>query len=133
MAQILSPAFPVGGFAWSQGLEWAMDQGAVTRATLSQWLADWMDHGAGWTDAVLAALSLRGLAFATAALAIVALVQAGALTTLLVSDGAGVRYGTASGPQAGGLSVSHPDALARAVSYLKLRNAEIDDPYSLPL
>ena len=36
-----------------------MDQRAVTRATLSQWLADWMDHGAGWTDAVLAALSLR--------------------------------------------------------------------------
>jgi urease accessory protein len=59
LAQILSPAFPVGGFAWSQGLEWAMDQGAVSRATLSQWLADWMDHGAGWTDAVLAALSLR--------------------------------------------------------------------------
>ena len=59
LAQILSPAFPVGGFAWSQGLEWAMDAGAVTRATLPQWLADWLDHGAGWTDAVLAALSLR--------------------------------------------------------------------------
>ena len=35
LAQYLSPAFPVGGFAWSQGLEWAMDQGAATRATLS--------------------------------------------------------------------------------------------------
>jgi len=59
LAQVLSPAFPVGGFAWSQGLEWAMDGGTVTRATLPQWLADWLDHGAGWTDAVLAALSLR--------------------------------------------------------------------------
>ena len=57
--------------------------------------------GGGWLDAIIAALSPRGLAFATAALAIVALVQAGALTTLLVSDGAGERYGTASGPQAG--------------------------------
>ncbi|WP_322626700.1 urease accessory protein UreF [Paracoccus beibuensis] len=57
--QMLSPAFPVGGFAWSQGLEWAMDAGLVTRATLPQWLADWLDHGAGWTDAVLVALSLR--------------------------------------------------------------------------
>lgn len=36
-----------------------MDAGLVTRATLPQWLADWLDHGAGWTDAVLAALSLR--------------------------------------------------------------------------
>lgn len=57
--------------------------------------------GRGWLDAIVAALSPRGLAFATAALALVALVQAGALTTLLVSDGAGERYGTASGPQAG--------------------------------
>ena len=57
--------------------------------------------GGGWLDTIVAALSPRGLAFATAALAIVALVQAGALTTLLVSDGAGERYGTASGPQAG--------------------------------
>lgn len=59
LAQYVSPAFPVGGFAWSQGLEWAMDQGAVTRATLPDWLADWLEHGAGWTDAVLAALALR--------------------------------------------------------------------------
>ncbi len=59
LAQILSPAFPVGGFAWSQGLEWAMEGGIVTRATLPQWLADWLNHGAGWTDAVLVALSLR--------------------------------------------------------------------------
>nr|WP_239986038.1 urease accessory UreF family protein [Paracoccus sp. SY] len=59
LAQVLSPAFPVGGFAWSQGLEWAMDGGLVTRATLAQWLADWMDFGAGWTDAVMVALSLR--------------------------------------------------------------------------
>ena len=59
LAQYLSPAFPVGGFAWSQGLEWAMDQGVVTRASLREWLADWLAHGAGWSDAVLVALSLR--------------------------------------------------------------------------
>ncbi|QBX35632.1 urease accessory protein UreF [Paracoccus liaowanqingii] len=57
--QMLSPAFPVGGFAWSQGLEEAMDRGVVTRATLPHWLADWLDHGAGWTDAVLVSLALR--------------------------------------------------------------------------
>lgn len=59
LMQILSPAFPVGGFAWSQGLEWVIDQRIVTRTDLPQWLADWLDHGAGWTDAVLVALALR--------------------------------------------------------------------------
>lgn len=59
LAQYLSPAFPTGSFAWSQGLEWAMDQGAVTRATLPSWLEDWLSHGAGWSDAVLVALALR--------------------------------------------------------------------------
>ena len=59
LSQLLSPAFPVGGFAWSQGLEYAMDGAWVTRATLPQWLADWLDHGAGWSDAVLLSLALR--------------------------------------------------------------------------
>lgn len=59
LAQYLSPAFPTGGFAWSQGLEWAMEQGAVTRASLPRWLGDWLDHGAGWCDAVLLSLALR--------------------------------------------------------------------------
>ncbi|WP_410217495.1 urease accessory protein UreF [Paracoccus sp. (in: a-proteobacteria)] len=59
LQQVLSPAFPVGGFAWSQGMEYAMDQGLVTRITLPQWLADWLDHGAGWTDGVLVALAVR--------------------------------------------------------------------------
>lgn len=59
LAQYLSPAFPTGGFAWSQGLEWAMDQGAVTRGTLPEWLEDWLDYGAGWCDAVLLSLALQ--------------------------------------------------------------------------
>ncbi|MBK4217416.1 urease accessory protein UreF [Paracoccus caeni] len=59
LMQLLSPAFPVGGFAWSQGLEWVIDQGIVTRKALPQWLANWLDHGAGWTDAVLLSLALR--------------------------------------------------------------------------
>lgn len=57
--QVLSPAFPVGGFAWSQGLEWAMESGRASRGSLPVWLADWLDHGAGGTDAVLLALALR--------------------------------------------------------------------------
>ena len=36
-----------------------MDGGIVARESLPQWLADWLDHGAGWSDAALVALSLR--------------------------------------------------------------------------
>jgi urease accessory protein len=50
----LSPSFPVGGFSYSHGLEWAIEDGTVTdRDTLDAWLADILRHGAGWTDAVL--------------------------------------------------------------------------------
>ena len=50
----LSPAFPVGAFAYSHGLEQAIRDGAVTDAqTLTAWLAALVEHGSAWTDAVL--------------------------------------------------------------------------------
>jgi urease accessory protein len=50
----LSPAFPVGAFGYSHGLETAIRQGAVRDAdTLSSWIAGLIEHGGGWTDAVL--------------------------------------------------------------------------------
>jgi urease accessory protein len=49
----LSPAFPVGGFAWSAGLETAIVDGRVTtRAALADWLGGTLAHGSLWTDAV---------------------------------------------------------------------------------
>lgn len=60
LVQLLSPAFPTGAFAYAQGLEWAMDCGAVhDAASLGEWLADVIEHGSGWSDAVLLSLSLR--------------------------------------------------------------------------
>ncbi|OYX43863.1 MAG: urease accessory protein UreF [Rhodobacterales bacterium 32-67-9] len=60
LIQWLSPAFPTGGFAYSHGLEWAISAGQVTTArALAEWLADILDCGAGWQDAVLLSLSLR--------------------------------------------------------------------------
>lgn len=51
----LSPAFPIGGFGYSHGLEAAIREGAVTDAReLSGWIAGLLEHGSGWTDAVLA-------------------------------------------------------------------------------
>jgi urease accessory protein len=50
----LSPAFPVGAFSYSHGLETAIREGTVTDAdALSAWIAGLVEHGSGWTDAVL--------------------------------------------------------------------------------
>ena len=50
----LSPAFPVGAFGYSPGLETAIREGTVGDAEgLSAWIAGLVEHGGGWTDAVL--------------------------------------------------------------------------------
>lgn len=50
----LSPAFPVGSFGFSHGLETAIREGAVTDArSLTHWIAALLEHGSGWTDALL--------------------------------------------------------------------------------
>jgi urease accessory protein len=50
----LSPAFPVGAFAYSHGLEWAVEQGDVTDAQSAEaWIADCLEYGAGRNDAIL--------------------------------------------------------------------------------
>ena len=50
----LSPAFPTGGFAYSHGLEWAVESGDVRdEGGVREWLLDVLTHGAGWTDAIL--------------------------------------------------------------------------------
>jgi urease accessory protein len=56
----LSPAFPVGAFAYSHGLEWAVEAGDVTNAaTLRDWLDDLLAFGAPRNDAILFALAFR--------------------------------------------------------------------------
>lgn len=50
----LSPAFPTGGFAWSHGVEWAVEAGDVTdAASLGAWMEDLLRHGAGRSDTIL--------------------------------------------------------------------------------
>jgi urease accessory protein len=58
----LSPAFPVGSFAWSQGLETAIaDERVHDAATLKDWVGGWL-HGTLRTDAVILAQAHRGFA-----------------------------------------------------------------------
>jgi urease accessory protein len=50
----MSPAFPIGGFAYSHGLEFAIDDRQVADAeTLRQWIEDVLTRGSGWNDAVI--------------------------------------------------------------------------------
>lgn len=53
LAQWLSPAYPVGAFAYSHGLEAAVASGAVRDgAALQDWLADILRFGAGRSDTI---------------------------------------------------------------------------------
>lgn len=54
----LSPAFPVGGFAWSQGIETAVaDEAIRDTPTLRDWIEDVLRHGSGRNDAILLRLA----------------------------------------------------------------------------
>jgi urease accessory protein len=56
----LSPAYPVGGFSYSHGLEWTVEAGKVRdAATLGDWIEDILKLGAGWSDAILLAETWR--------------------------------------------------------------------------
>ena len=56
----LSPAFPVGSFSYSHGLEWAIEDGTLKDAAgLEAWLADILRYGTGWSDAVLISHAYR--------------------------------------------------------------------------
>ena len=56
----LSPAFPVGSFSYSGGLEQAVGDGDVDDAeTLRDWLRSLLAHGNLWNDAVLFAEAHR--------------------------------------------------------------------------
>jgi urease accessory protein len=56
----LSPAFPVGGFAYSSGIEWAVEAGDIKdAASLGDWLAAMLTDGSGFCDAVFLAQAHR--------------------------------------------------------------------------
>ena len=59
----LSPAFPVGAFSYSSGIEWAVETGdIVDAASLRDWLAAMLANGAGLCDAIFLAEAHRAAA-----------------------------------------------------------------------
>jgi len=54
LAAWFSPAYPVGAYSYSHGLEWAVEAGWVRDGDgLRRWTADLMHFGAGRSDAIL--------------------------------------------------------------------------------
>jgi urease accessory protein len=59
----LSPAYPVGAFSYSSGIEWAVEAGDIKEAdSLRRWLAVVIGEGSGFCDAVFFVHAHRSLA-----------------------------------------------------------------------
>ncbi len=59
----LSPAYPIGAFSYSSGIEWAVEAGDITDAmTLERWLAVMIGEGGGFCDAVFFVHGYRAVA-----------------------------------------------------------------------
>ena len=126
LAQWLSPAFPVGGFAFSQGLEWAIARGEVgTAEALRRWLEGCLAQGAGRSDAILLCLALRG-AVPEAALDDLARALAPSRERLEETEAQGAAFAAAVGVL--GMQVAaapYPLAVGRAARGLGLEAAEV--------
>ena len=73
LTQWLSPAFPLGSFAYSHGLEQGIADGADHDAqSLQIWLTETLCFGAGHVDAVLLCQALQGADMADTACALAA-------------------------------------------------------------
>lgn len=58
----LSPAFPVGAFSYSSGIEWAVEAGDITdAASLRDWLAAILAEGSGFCDGIFLAQAHRAV------------------------------------------------------------------------
>jgi urease accessory protein len=60
----LSPAFPVGAFSYSSGIEWAVEAGDIAdAASLQNWLGAMLADGPGFCDGVFLAQAHRAVEF----------------------------------------------------------------------
>lgn len=59
----LSPAYPVGAFAYSSGIEWAVEAGDIRDLrTLGNWLETMLSDGAGMSDGIFFCCAYRAVA-----------------------------------------------------------------------
>ena len=117
LVQWLSPAFPVGAFAYSHGLEAAVAEGWVaTPEDLEAWLSDVMHFGAGRVDSTLIAAAWRAAPAEIAGIDALARALAPSSERLLETTAQGAAFGRVLA-EVWGLAVTGltlPVALGRA-------------------
>src|SRR5262245_63183313 len=60
LLQLASPALPIGAYSYSQGLEWAVEDGTVRdAATARTWIGDMLEHVMAPGEAAILARLLR--------------------------------------------------------------------------
>jgi urease accessory protein len=118
LAAWFSPGYPVGAFAYSHGLEWAIGAGDVRdRATLVDWVATVLAHGAARSDAILLAAAFRDPEDAAVAALATALQPSAERRRETLAQGAAFAAVTAAAWPAPGLSpepAPYPVAVGRA-------------------
>lgn len=127
LTQWLSPAFPVGGFAYSHGLETAISDGQVTDpASLELWLSTVIAKGTGRADAALLCAAMRADADIPA-LAAWAEALAPSKERWRETQEQGAAFGAAHGAIAGTQEapVPLPIAVGRAAGALSLDGARV--------
>ncbi len=119
----LSPAFPVGAFAMSHGLETAVREGHVRDGEAARdWIAALLAQGSGWNDLVLLAAAYRACAagdgHAVREVAELALALAGSQSRRAETLDLGEAFRRASAPWAGRPSEGEEEAYPVAVARL---------------
>ncbi|MFM2355472.1 MAG: hypothetical protein RLZZ528_1208 [Pseudomonadota bacterium] len=131
LIQWLSPAFPLGGFAYSHGIEAAIASGAVVDAgSAGAWIEDVIRRGSGRVDAVLLRAALRPDAdhAALAALAVAMAASKERLTETMEQGAALARtVGAISGRDLP--AEPYPVALGRAAQGLGLPPQDVVAQY----
>ncbi len=117
----LSPAFPVGAFGWSHGLEAAIAEGRLSdAASVRGWIAALVTRGSGWNDLVLFAVAYRcAAARDEAGLAEVgelALALAGSAERRAETAALGEAFAAAAAPWSETDAAPYPLAVARVAA-----------------
>lgn len=110
----LSPAFPIGAFGYSHGLEAAIADGLLrTGAECEAWIATLLQNGSGWNDLVLLAAAYRADASELAEIAELGLAMSGSAERRREAMDLGIAFAEAAAPwgDGPGLAATYPVAV----------------------